>query len=169
MPSLGGVVRIHKGDNAKDQLTAQEAPRCDQSNPSRHVDPPRYPRQYRHPLFPADDRHPMVLPARSRIRGEKLSQRGGEAEIAYAGRNEAPDDRHRPAAGQRERQTGRQRGPRVQDRERKTQHGQRGEVPVQLGLVAELCELRIVVHGTISPVMPLHDVGDEGLRGGCAT
>ena len=105
----------------------------------------------------------MILPARRRIGGEELCHGSSETEVAHPGGDQAPDDGRGPAAGESERQAGSQGGPRIQDCERKTQHGKRGEVPMEFGLVAQMCELRIIGHGAVSTRTPLHDRSEEDL------
>ena len=147
MPVLRRVRRMVERDRADDQLAAQQPPRRRERHPPGHVDPPRDPRQDRHPLLPAYHRHPVVLAPRGRVRGEEFSQRGRQREIADARGDEAPDHGGGAARGEGEGKGGREGGPRVENGEGETQHGERGEVALQLLLVAQFGEVGGVVAG----------------------
>lgn len=144
MPPLRTIVRLHERNDPDNQLTPQQPPRRHERDPPRHIDPARNPRQQRHPRLPADHRHPMILPARRRIRGQELRQGRRQAEIADARGDEAPDDAGGPAGGEGEGEGGGEGGPGVQDGEGEAEHGEGGEVAVQFGLVPEFGEGEVV-------------------------
>ena len=86
VPALRAVARVRQGDDADDQLAAQQAARGHEGDPAGDVDPARDPAEDGHPLLPADDRDPVVLAAGRGVGGQELGEGGGERQVADAGR-----------------------------------------------------------------------------------
>lgn len=140
VPCLGLVVLVEEGNDVQHKGASKQATGGSQCDPAGHVNPAGDVADTSAPFLPRDDSRPVVLTSGGGVCGQELGQGGGEAQVTDAGHNQAPDDGAGTARGQGEGDGGGERSPGVEDSESQTQHGNHGEVPLELLLVSQVLQ-----------------------------